>query len=134
MEPARPPKSVRKHLRELASVAYERELNRELETLAAEFERWRLGALSPWDLSERIHAFHQGPARDLFVFYRDLDEAMVVGRALAEGILEQKEIPAEVLPHVASTCEFYGSRRGDAGHEAEEEGVAGGEADQPETT
>ncbi len=122
MKPTRPPKSIRKHLQELASLAYERELNRELDALAVEFERWRRGELTPWDLSERIHAFHQGPARDLFVLYRDLDESMAVGRALAGGTLEEKEISAEVLAHIASAFEFYRAHRDDARHEADEEG------------
>jgi len=95
MQPMRPPKRIRRQLRELASLAYERELNRELAALAVKFERWRRGELTPWDLSERIHAFHQ----DLFVLYRDLDEGMAVGRALAGGTLEEKEIPVEVLAH-----------------------------------
>ncbi len=122
MQSTRPPKRIRKHLRELASLAYERERNRELDALAVEFERWRRGELAPWDLTERIHAFHQGPARDLFVLYRDLDEGMAVGRAVAGGTLEEKEIPADVLAHVASALEFYRAHRADARQEADEEG------------
>ena len=134
MQPTRPPKKIRKRLREFASLAYERELNRELDALAIEFKRWRRRELTPWDLSERIHAFHQSPARDLFVLYRDLDEGMAVGRALAGGMLEEKEIPADVLAHVASAFEYYRPSPDDARHEAVEEGSSDEEVDQPVTT
>lgn len=103
----RPPKGIRKHLRDLASLAYERELNQALGALADDFDRWRRRDLSPWNLTDKIHVFHQGPARDLFVFYRDSGEPMAVGRAVARGLLEESEIPADVFPYIAASVEFY---------------------------
>jgi Tol biopolymer transport system component len=59
-----PSKTVRRRLRELAGIAYERELNRELDALFKCFEAWKKDEISPFDLSENIHEFHQKPARD----------------------------------------------------------------------
>lgn len=58
-------RAERKELRRLAGLAYERELAHELTTIEAAFRAWRAGELSPFDLSDRIHAFHNGVARDL---------------------------------------------------------------------
>ena len=45
------------------------ELARELTALEAEFARWRDGSINVHDLGERIHEFHQGPNRRLFMTY-----------------------------------------------------------------
>lgn len=66
-------RAERKELRRLAGLAYERELAHELTTIEAAFRAWRAGELSPFDLSDRIHAFHNGVARDLFVTYNRWD-------------------------------------------------------------
>jgi len=50
-------KVQRRRLRELAELAYERELSRELSDLEAEFGRWRSGETNAFDLSEAIHGF-----------------------------------------------------------------------------
>ena len=85
-------KKQRKHIRELASVSYERELNAALDKLQAAFQKWKHGGMSPFDLNEEIHQYHNGTARDLYKRYAIGDPDMAVMFALAEGILKIEEL------------------------------------------
>jgi hypothetical protein len=60
-------KSNRRKLRELAGVAYTRELSAELAKLEGDFGQWRSGEIDPFELSDRIHRFHDGISRDLWL-------------------------------------------------------------------
>jgi hypothetical protein len=99
-------------LRELAGKAYEAELRRALVPLAEAFEAWRSGKVGSGDLVERIHAFDQGPARELFVKYNRSRINFAVAHAVTTGILRREDIPPEVLDHLAGALEFYGSPEG----------------------
>ena len=63
------PKRIKRQLRELASLAHEREMRIHLEKLAEAFSQWQSGDLGTWPLVELIHEFHDGPNRQLFVRY-----------------------------------------------------------------
>jgi hypothetical protein len=101
-------KRQRKVLRELAGKAHEREIRRHLEKLHAAFERWRSGEMETWDLSDAIHRFHQGPNRELFNRYdtRGMDH-FLVARAIAAGLLQNDEVPAELQGAIASDLEYF---------------------------
>jgi hydroxypyruvate isomerase len=58
-----------KELRRLADEAYRRELDAALREVAAAFGEWEAGKLSGFALSDRIHEFHNGIARDLWHNY-----------------------------------------------------------------
>jgi hypothetical protein len=66
-------KAQRKRLRELAAIAYRRQLAVELAELETDFTKWRAGKLDALELSERIHAFHDGPFRVLHSRQIDID-------------------------------------------------------------
>jgi hypothetical protein len=85
-------KKQRKHIRELASVSYERELNAALDKLLASFQKWKQGGMNPFDLNEEIHQYHNGTARDLYKQYAMGDPDMAVMFALAGGILKIEEL------------------------------------------
>jgi len=87
-------KSKRK-LRELAGEAHARELNEVLRDLDSLFTDWREGRIDGFQLKEAIHHFHQGPSRHLYKLYGVLDAQRAVGRALARGILDRKELDDE---------------------------------------
>ena len=55
-------------MRKLAALAYERKLDKVLEALEKGFKRWRKNKITAFELSEIIHKFHNGPARDLWGF------------------------------------------------------------------
>ena len=85
-------------LRDLAGEAYERELGEHLAELEKSFAAWRRGELLSSELSSEIHQFHQHAARDVFSSYQLPHPAMIVGRAIAAGILKESEIPESLRP------------------------------------
>lgn len=90
-------KSQRRRMSELADLAYQRDLNAELAKLDAEFQRWRNAELSPHELSDLIHAFHQGPSRELFSKYDRRLREFAVADALRRSILTEAEVGPEIL-------------------------------------
>ncbi|HYT95102.1 MAG TPA: hypothetical protein VEL76_40670, partial [Gemmataceae bacterium] len=108
------PKAVKRQLRELAAIAHERELRTYLERLEMDFAQWRAGRIDTWELSDRIHRFHQGPSRDLFVQYTGNWPDMVVAHALVSGLLKESEVTAEVLQALARPIAFYRSLEQDS--------------------
>lgn len=108
------PKPIKKRLTALADQAYERELARELTQLAARFDDWRAGRITPWELNDQIHRYHNGPAWELFKFYDyGGSPQFAVARAVAEGVLKEKEIPAEVWPYIQEMVQFCRDQTGD---------------------
>ena len=65
------PKRIKRLLREQAGRAHEEELRRALVPVAEAFRRWERGELGSAELSDIIHRFHQGPARELFARYNN---------------------------------------------------------------
>jgi len=108
------PKRVKRLLRECAAAAHEEELRRALLPIAEAFKLWEQGGLGSGDLSELIHRFHQGPARDLYVRYDTNQLEAPVAYAIVTGVLDRKAVPAEVLDHVARLIQFYQSEQGEA--------------------
>jgi hypothetical protein len=92
------PKHIKKELYRLADLLYERELNEALSNLDGYFSQWREEKISPFLLSKKIHEFHQGEARELYVRYVSssmLD--MLVARGIVLGKLNEQEVSPEVL-------------------------------------
>jgi len=104
---AETPKRVKRLLREHAAVAHEEELRRALVPVAEAFKRWERAELDSGELSEIIHKFHQGPARDLWVRYNTAHLEMAVAFAITTGLLSRDTIPAELLDHLAGPLRFY---------------------------
>ena len=103
-------KATKRKLRELAGVAYARELSAELAKLERDFVQWRSGEIDPFELSDRIHRFHDGISRDLYVLYRDLPPNQAVARAIALQWLQEEEVPSEILSALEPTIEFFRSQ------------------------
>ena len=80
-------KLVRRSIRDLAAVAHDRELDAELRRLDDLFSQWRNGQLSPHELNDAIHQFHDGPSRHLWKIYTDSDPSLAVASAIARGVL-----------------------------------------------
>ena len=96
--PGRPySKAQRRILRELAGLAYKRELASELGELEAHFKAWREGQIGPFALNDRIHEFHNGASRDLWKTYVNLHAEMVVPMAVARGVIQESEVPRDLL-------------------------------------
>lgn len=93
-------KSVRKRMRELVAVAYERELSRELGKLAEKFELWKEDKLDSFELSERIHKFHNGAARKIYGKYNDIEPDIALAYALIAGLISDEECPPEIVDNL----------------------------------
>ena len=101
----------RRQLRELAGLAWERELAAELRLLSNHFDDWRGGRLGPHELSECIHAFHDGAARALYVLYTRVHPAQLVARGVAYDVISETEIPSALLAKLSQSIEFFRADR-----------------------
>jgi hypothetical protein len=107
------PKRIKRLLRECAAAAHEEELRRALLPVSEAFGRWARSELGSGELSETIHRFHQGPARELWVRYNTPNLETAVAFAITTGVLGRESIPAELLEHLAGALRFYEEERGD---------------------
>jgi hypothetical protein len=103
------PKHVKRAIREMAGRAYEIELSRELAALEDEFSRWHRGDITAFDVSEAIHRFHQGPARELYLTYTQPHPKGAVASAIYMGILDRTQIAPDVLEELAGALSMYGA-------------------------
>lgn len=91
------PKHIKKQLRHLAELLYERELNEALAHLDIHFAEWREEKISPFLLSRKIHEFHQGEAKQLYMKYvGSTFQDMLVARGIVLGKLSEAEVTSEV--------------------------------------
>jgi hypothetical protein len=90
----------------LAAAAHEEELRRALLPVAVAFEEWRAGRLGSGELTERIHEFHDGPARELYKTCNSGTLELAVAQAIVAGVLKRDAVPAEVLEHCKGAIEF----------------------------
>lgn len=104
-------KTAKRLMREWMAEAYERELRRELTLLDESFAEWRSGAISSGELSHRIHEWERGPSRALFKHYNDGPQDITVAYAIALGILDEKEVPGELLEVITRPLAFFRSLR-----------------------
>jgi len=104
-------KAERKELRRLSGIAYARELAKELTNLQSRFTVWQHGEIDPFELSDAVHEFHQGPSRDLYKYYTIVDPSMAVARAFVDELLKESEISGAILQKLGPTIDFYRSER-----------------------
>lgn len=102
-------RTQRGRLRQLATLAYERELSRELERIEREFHRWHAGHCSVHELADGLHDFCEGPSKRLWVLYRGGDPLPAVARAVALRILDNHEVGADLIRAMAKQIEFFRS-------------------------
>jgi len=101
------PKRVKVELGELANQAHENELGRELEKLAQHFDEWRAGKIDAASLTELIHQYHNGPARQLWKKYNSGFVEMLVAQAVMSGMLQREQVTGETWPYVKEAIEKY---------------------------
>lgn len=101
------PKRIKRLVREWAGVAHDRDLRKALGELRVQFGRWERGEISPFELNEFVHQFHDGTSREIWKRYATNHLEPAVASAVAAGILQREELPAELLQHIAGLIEFY---------------------------
>ena len=104
--PDRWTKRQKRELRELQEIAWERELGAALEDLQKDFHSWRNGDISPFELNDRIHRFHNGRSRKLFNTYSGSLDTFFLEFVVARGVIGESEISEDLLavfrPHIVS--------------------------------
>jgi hypothetical protein len=100
-------KRIKRLLREYATEAYERELQRELAKLDMSFSEWRNGNIGSGEMSYRIHQYEKGPSRKLYKKYNHGKDAFNVAYAIVTGILERETIPPELISALEKEINFY---------------------------
>jgi hypothetical protein len=103
-------KREKAELKELAGAAWEAELKAELEKLFEDFLKWADNGMDAFDLSERIHQFHNGVSRELYGRYTSLDPEITVPRAIALGILGEGELGEALLQKLSAQIQAYRKR------------------------
>jgi hypothetical protein len=87
---------MRQKLRELSSLAYDRELNQGLDELYIKFHRWKSGEIDGLQLHDLIHEYHNREGKEIWKIYNQTNTDLIVTRAYRLGILTDDEIPADV--------------------------------------
>ena len=100
-------KSFRKIAKKLLQQAYEREQAKALESLGRGFDQWKSGEIDCWELTERIHQFHNGTSRELYKLYEMGDTKMTLARAIALDVIDEEEIPASLRESMRQTIEYF---------------------------
>ena len=89
-------KSQRRELRELQGLAWERELADALRLLRSDFEAWEKADISAFELSDRLHKFHNGRSRELFNIYSGSLDNWWIGYTIASGVIDEAELSADL--------------------------------------
>src|SRR5260370_41005087 len=107
------PKPVKKQLWELVSTAHEAALRQALSKLGEDFERWRHSEINSFELAERIHKFHDGPAREIykqFAYARNADLPILTAFGIATNLIDRRTVPEEILPYLGNWVAFLRER------------------------
>jgi hypothetical protein len=81
------------------------------------FDEWRAGQISAGELSCRVHQYDKGPSHEMYSLYNLMDQEFVVARAVAESLLSEDEIPAEVWSHIHKMVQGLRRYRNDEGEQ-----------------
>ena len=92
-------------LRKLVGYAHEEALKCELAKLQESFQEWKAGRISPFELSDMIHRFHEGPRKELFVKYVKGGLELLAADAVVNGLIPESAIPEELREHLAPAIE-----------------------------
>lgn len=99
--PSRPAKSTkadRRLVRNLLATAYERELTEALRDVASQVDDWKKGRVNAFDLSDAIHDFHDGIARELWKHYNSgVADLVLLRLAVERAVLAASEVPSHLL-------------------------------------
>ena len=100
-------KSEKRRLRELADIAYERDLRNSLSAFSAKFDDWKVGKITSSQMSRLLHEYDYGESRRLWGMYQTPRHDMLVARAIAIGLLSEKEVGEDVVLLLSQQIAFY---------------------------
>jgi hypothetical protein len=89
-------KKQRRELRELQGLAWERELEIALRLLRRDFDAWEKEEITAFEVSDRLHEFHNGRSRELFIAYSGSLKPDWILRAIAIGVIDETELSEDL--------------------------------------
>ena len=110
-------------MRDLARVAYERELEAGLEQLREPFHAWENGDMDASELSLRISFFSIDAQKRIEGVYSGLDKRTLVARGVGLGLLEEADLPPKLKEELTGAIDFF---RSQSQREAEEDAAKKG--------
>ena len=100
-------KRLKRETREQAVRAHEAELRTALSALADSFAAWERGEIDSFELSDRVHGFHDGEARDLWNYYALSKSLEIkVARAINENVIARETVSPELLSALDDALEL----------------------------
>ena len=102
-------KSEKKRLRELAALAYERDVANSLSKIASQVDEWKNGKITALQLSEALHEYDRGESRDIWSRYDSNQYDIEVASAIVRGLLTEVEVGKDVLTLLSNQIQFLKS-------------------------
>ena len=93
-------KKQKRILRELAVECHEWHLRTFLENLYEDFQKWGGYSIGALELTERIHKFHDGPARDLYKIYVLAPPELAICFAINNSVISFDAIDPEISEEI----------------------------------
>ncbi len=85
-------KSERRHVQELAGLAWERQLRDEIGTVGDAIREMEADKLCPHEVNDIIHRYHNGASRDLYMRYSDSLPWFALCRAYFDGVITDDDL------------------------------------------
>lgn len=100
-------KQIKRDIRLWAGQSYERLLEKALRELDDVFGRWRAGQLNPFELSDKIHGFHDGISRRLYNLSQLPCQENIIAWAVRENVIDLQELPAHIQERIRAYAELF---------------------------
>ena len=98
----------KKHLKELADRAHEKELTLELNRLYDKFQIWKENKITSGDLNEILRQYHNDTANEIYQTYVLVsDPREAVAKAIVHNILNISDVDADCRPLLEGIIAFY---------------------------
>ena len=99
-------KKEKRELRELVGQCYEQHLEEHLEELYEDFQKWGGKHIGAVELTDRIHKFHDGAARELYKMYIMTPPEIAIIYAIRNKIITKDELETNIIKKLASHLEL----------------------------
>ena len=89
----------KKEMRRLVGVAYQREMDSELNEVYKEFKKWEKGEIDCFTLNEIIHKYHDETARYLWKI-NHLKPDYLTARGIGKDIIKNEEVNPKIIEYL----------------------------------
>lgn len=107
-------KKEKRELRELVGECYEEHLTDLLENLYEDFQKWGGKHINAFELTDRIHEFHNKQSRELYNMYVLSPPEIAIIYALRNNLISKAGIKEDLLNKLNVPEEFVGNEGNDA--------------------